>query len=234
MSFQPQDSSRLNAPDVRIGEDTRATFLTRTYVHLFGAIIAFVLVEVGLFSSGLAEPIAQRMLSVNWLFILGGFMIVSWFASRAAFSATSMAAQYLALGAFVVAEALIFVPMLYIANFYAPGAIESAAMVTLIGFAGLTAVAFLSRKDFSFLGGMLKWGMMLALVAIVGGVIFGFNLGTWFSVAMVGLAGAAILYDTSNIIRNFPEDRYVGAALQLFASVALMFWYVLRIFMSRD
>jgi FtsH-binding integral membrane protein len=71
-------------------------------------------------------------------------------------------------------------------------------------------------------------------VVIVGGVLFGFNIGTWFSVAMVGFAGAAILYDTSNILRSFPEDRHVGAALQLFASVALMFWYVLSIFMSRD
>jgi len=233
MSFEPSDSRRFDAPEVRIGVDTRATFLTRTYVHLFGAIIGFVLIEVWLFASGLAEPIARSMLGVSWLLVLGGFMVVSWLASRAAFSAKSMAAQYAALGAFVVAEALIFVPMLYLANFYAPGAIESAATVTLIGFAGLTAVAFISRKDFSFLGGLLKWGMVLALVAIVGGVLFGFNLGTWFSVGMVGLAGAAILYDTSNIIRRFPEDRYVGAALQLFASVALMFWYVLRIFMSR-
>jgi len=48
------------------------------------------------------------------------------------------------------------------------------------------------------------------------------------------LAGAAILFDTSNILRTYPEDRYVSAALQLFASVALMFWYVLRLFMSRD
>jgi FtsH-binding integral membrane protein len=234
MSYQHPDSSRLNAPDVKIGEDTRAAFLTRTYVHLFGAIIAFVIVEVGLFSSGMAERIALTMLGMNWLIILGAFMIVSWIASRAAFSARSLGAQYAALGAFVVAEALIFVPMLYIANFYAPGAIESAATVTLIGFAGLTAVAFISRKDFSFLGGMLKWAMVLALVAIVAGVLFGFELGTWFSVGMVGLAGAAILYDTSNIIHHFPEDRYVGAALQLFASVALMFWYVLRIFLSRD
>jgi FtsH-binding integral membrane protein len=95
-------------------------------------------------------------------------------------------------------------------------------------------VAVLSRKDFSFLGGLLKWGFVIALVAIVGGVLFGFDLGTWFSVAMVALAGGAILYDTSNILRHFPEDRYVGAALELFASVALMFWYVLRIFLSRD
>ncbi|HSN54210.1 MAG TPA: Bax inhibitor-1 family protein [Candidatus Sulfomarinibacteraceae bacterium] len=234
MSFGPHDSRLADSPDVRIGEDTRAAFLTRTYAHLFGAILAFVAVEVALFQSGLAETLARAMLSVNWLFILGGFMIVSWLASRAAFSARSMAAQYAALGAFVLAQALIFVPLLFIANFYAPGAIQSAALVTLIGFAGLTAVAFLSRKDFSFLGGLLKWAFVVALLAIVGGVVFGFELGTWFSVAMVGLAGAAILYDTSNILHHFPEDRHVGAALQLFASVALMFWYVLRLFLSRD
>lgn len=234
MSFDPQDSRLADSPDVRIGENTRAAFLTRTYAHLFGAILAFVAVEVALFQSGLAETLARAMLSVNWLLILGAFMIVSWLASRAAFSARSMAAQYAALGAFVLAQALIFVPLLYIANFYAPGAIQSAATVTLIGFAGLTAVAFLSRKDFSFLGGLLKWAFVVALLAIVGGVVFGFDLGTWFSVAMVGLAGAAILYDTSNILHHFPEDRHVGAALQLFASVALMFWYVLRLFLSRD
>jgi len=234
MTFEPTDSRYADSPSVRIGEDTRAAFIGRTYVHLFGAIVVFVLIEAWLFSSGLAETIAGSMLGVNWLWVLGGFVVVSWLASRAAFTARSPAAQYAALGAFVVAEALIFVPMLYIANRVAPGAIQSAATITLIGFAGLTAVAFISRKDFSFLGSLLKWGGILALVAIVGGVIFGFNLGTWFSVAMVGLAGGAILYDTSNILRNFPEDRHVGAALQLFASVALMFWYILRIFMSRD
>lgn len=234
MNIDPSDSRYADSPVVRIGEDTRAAFIGRTYLHLFGAIIAFVLIEAWLFSSGLAEPIARSMLSVNWLLILGAFMVVSWIASRFAYTSSSIGVQYAALAAFVVAEALIFVPMLFIANAYAPGAIQSAATITLIGFAGLTAVAYLSRKDFSFLGGLLKWGGILALVAIVGGVVFGFNLGTWFSVAMVGLAGAAILYDTSKILRDFPEERYVGAALQLFASVALMFWYVLRIFMSRD
>ena len=234
MNFEPTDSRYADSPSVRIGEDTRAAFIGRTYMHLFGAIIAFVLIEVWLFSSGLAENIARSMLGVSWLWVLGGFMVVSWIASRAAHTARSTGVQYAALAAFVVAEALIFVPMLYMANAYAPGAIQSAATITLIGFAGLTAVAYLSRRDFSFLGGLLKWGGILALVAIVGGVVFGFNIGTWFSVAMVGLAGAAILYDTSKILRSFPEDRHVGAALQLFASVALMFWYVLRIFMSRD
>ena len=64
--------------------------------------------------------------------------------------------------------------------------------------------------------------------------IISWNIGTWFSVVMIAFAGAAILYDTSKIMHHYPEDRYVGAALELFASVALMFWYVLRLFMSRD
>jgi len=122
--------------------------------------------------------------------------------------------------------------MLFIANHVAPGVIQSAGMVTMLGFAGLTGVAMWTKKDFSFLRGVLAFGSILALVAIVAAVIFGFQLGTFFSVAMVGFAGAAILYDTSNVLRRFPEDRYVAAALQLFSSVALMFWYVLRIMMS--
>ena len=221
-------------PVASLGVDSRAIFINRTYRHLLGAIVAFAAVEVFLFSSGLAAPIARTMLGGSWLLVLGAFMIVSWFASRTAFSAQSLGAQYAALAGFVVAEAIIFVPMLYMAQGVAEGVIQSAALVTLLGFAGLTAVAFVTRKDFSFLGGLLRWGFVIALVLIVAGVLFGFHLGTFFSVAMVALAGAAILYDTSNVLHHFPEDRYVGAALQLFASVALMFWYVLRIFMSRD
>ncbi len=220
-------------PVAAIGVDARARFISRTYNHLLGAIVGFTLFEWILFSSGAAEPIARNLLGVNWLLVLGGFVLVSWVASRAAMSSTSPSTQYAALFGFVVAEGIIFVPLLYIADQVAPGAIQSAALVTLLGFGGLTAVAMRTRKDFSFLGGLLRWGFVVAMLAIVGGVVFGFALGTWFSVAMVGFAGAAILYDTSNVLHHFPEDRYVAAALQLFASVALMFWYVLQLFISR-
>ena len=215
--------------------DQRASFITRTYNHLFGAIVAFALIEVALFKLEIAPVIAQAMLGTSWLLVLGGFMVVSWLASRVAHTAESMAAQYAALAGYVVAQALIFVPLLYIANHVAPGVIASAALVTMVGFAGLSAVAFVTRKDFSFLRGLLMWGGVGALVLIGAGILFGFQLGVFFSVAMVVFAGAAILYDTSNVIHHFPENRYVGAALQLFASVALLFWYVLRIFIaSRD
>jgi FtsH-binding integral membrane protein len=219
-------------PVGRLDATTRARFISRTYGHLFAAILAFTGVEVFLFTSGLAESIFNTMISTSWLLILGGFMIVGYLASWTAARARSMPAQYAALGAYVVAEAIIFVPLLVIANSYAPGTISSAAVVTLLGFAGLTGVAVTTGKDFSFLRGFLIWGGIAALLLIVGSVLFGFQLGTIFSVAMVAFAGAAILFETSRILRSYPEDRYVSAALQLFASVALMFWYVLRLFMS--
>lgn len=220
-------------PVAALGTDARAGFLVRTYAHLLGAILAFAGLEVFLFQSGLAYPIAQAMLGGSWLLVLGGFMVVSWFASRTAATAESRPAQYAALAATVAAQAVIFVPLLVIANQVAPGTIASAAWVTLMGFTALTALVVFTGKDFSFLGSLLKWGGIVALVAIVSAVLFGFELGTWFSVAMIAFAGAAILYDTDKVLNRYPEDRHVSAAIELFASVALMFWYVLRLFMSR-
>lgn len=220
------------APAAALAIEARGRFITRTYNHLFGAIAAFAALEVAIFKSGLAE-VLTRALSGSWLLVMGGFVLASWLFTHIAHTASSKAAQYVGLGAFVVTEAVIFVPLLFIANLYAPGAIQSAGIVTMLGFAGLSAIAFVTKKDFSFLRGLIMWGGILALVAIVASVLFHFTLGTFFSVAMVGLAGASILYDTSNVMHHYPEDRYVGAALQLFASVALMFWYILRLFLSQ-
>ena len=231
---QEQMAYGPDAPVAHLGAATREEFVARTYRHVFGAILLFTGVEIALFTSGLAETIAGALLGVNWLLVLGGFMVVGWLASRTAHRTESLPAQYAALAAFVVAEAILFVPLLYIANAYAPGAIQSAAGVTLLGFAGLTVIGFKAGKDFSFLGSLLRWGGIVVLVAIAAAVLFGFQLGTWFSVGMVAFAGAAILYDTSQILHHYPRDRYVAASLELFASVALMFWYVLRLFMSRD
>jgi uncharacterized protein len=221
-----------NASFTRAGSDSRSVFITRTYTHLVAGILGFILVELALFESGWAGQIARFMFGFNWILILGAFMLTGWLATRTAQTSTSIGMQYFAYAVYVVAEALIFVPLLYIADAKAPGTIDSATLVTFMGTGGLMFVAHHTRKDFSFLRAILMWGGVLALVAIVGGAIFGFQLGTWFSVAMIGFAGAAVLYDTSNIINVYPEDRYVSAAMQLFASIALMFWYVLRLMMG--
>jgi FtsH-binding integral membrane protein len=212
----------------------RATFLKQTYGHLLGAVMAFIIAELLLFKMGWALPIAKVFVGgKSWLLVLGGFILVSWLASRFAATSSSRGVQYLALFGFVAAEALLFVPILLYATVKAPGAIESAGLITVLGFAGLTAVVLLGKGDFSFLGSLLKWVGVVALLAIVGAVVFDFQLGMWFSVAMVALAGAAILYDTSNVLHHYPADRYVSAALALFASVAMMFFYVLRIVLDR-
>jgi hypothetical protein len=221
-----------NAAFPGTGTDSRATFITRTYTHVVGGILGFILVELGLFESGLAQQIAHFMLGFNWLLILGAFMLTSWLATRTAQTSSSIGMQYFSYAIYVVAQALIFVPLLYIADAKAPGTIDSAVLVTALGAGGLMFVAHRTRKDFSFLRAILMWGGVLALIAIIGGVVFGFQMGTWFSVLMIGFAGAAVLYDTSNIILHYPEDRYVSAAMQLFASIALMFWYVLRLLMG--
>jgi FtsH-binding integral membrane protein len=228
-AYQPDYRSPV-AADLAVS--ARAQFIMRTYGHLLAAVLGFTAIEVYLFTSGLALPIARAMLSTSWLLVLGGFVLASWLFRSLAQSARSKSTQYIGLAAFVLIEAIIFVPLLAMAQMVAPGAIQSAALTTILGFVGLTAVVFTTRKDFSFLGSILRWAGIVALLLIVAGAIFGFQLGTFFSVAMVGLAGASILYDTSNVLHHYPEDSHVAAALELFSAVALMFWYVLQLFIS--
>lgn len=228
------ESALLRGTPVAAQTDTvRTQFLRRVYTHLGGAVAAFILLEYLLFTSGLAEAITRFVLGTNWLLILGGFVLVSWLSSSVAHRATTPAAQYGGYAALIVAEALLFAPMLFIAALQAPGAISQAAMLSIVGFAGLTLVALTSGRDFSTLGVLLRWGGILALIAIVAAVLFGVNLGTWFSVAMIGYAGGAILFETSKVLRSYPADRHVAASMQLFAALALLFWYVLRL-VARD
>ncbi len=213
----------------------RSEFIWKCYAHVVGAILAFAAIEVYLFKTGVAWRIAGPMMD-KWFLVLGAFILVGWGATHLAHRLESKPQQYAAFAVFVVAEALIFAPMLVMAVAVDPSMsmIESAAGVTVLGCVGLIATAMITRKDFSFLRGLLVWAGMLALVGIASALIFGFQLGTWFSLAMIGLAGAAVLYDTSNIIHHYPADKYVGASMALFASIAMMFWYVLRLFISRD
>jgi FtsH-binding integral membrane protein len=221
-------------PVAQAQAETRAAFIRRTYLHLAGAVGAFVIIEILLLRSalpGLMLGFIQQN-RYGWLMILGGFILGGWMARSLAASAASVQLQYLGLGLYVFFEAVIFVPLLYLAAFYSsPDVLPTAAILTGLLFAGLTMIAFTTRTDFSFLQGALSIGGFVALGAIVGGVVFGFSLGLLFSIVMVGLAGAAILYDTSKILYYYPPDRHVAASLELFASVALMFWYVLRILM---
>jgi FtsH-binding integral membrane protein len=220
-------------PEAGLGS-SRIGFIRSAYVHLAGAIVAFTLISAAFYMSGVGVAMLKLMGASKWAWIgfLGAFMVVGWLASSWADNAESNGKQLVGLGIYVIAEALIFAPLLAIAANIAPGAIGAAAFITLVLVGGLTFTAFTLKKDFSFLGGLLKIGGFVAIGAIVASAIFGFQLGIWFSAIMVIFAGGCVLYDTSQIIHHYPEDRPAGAALHLFASVALMFFYVLRILLS--
>lgn len=217
-------------------EIEKAAFYRKTYTHVALAVLVFIILETFLLR---IEPLVNALLALqgySWLILLGGFMGVTWLAQNMAYKNTSKAMQYGGYFLYILAQAVIFVPMLYIAMYYGggPQMIMQAAVITGGMFLGLTAAVMLTRTDFSFLRTGLTVGFFIALGLMVAGLLFGFNLGLWFSVGMVILASGSILYSTYQIKNEFGTDQYVPAALSLFASLMLLFWYILRIFMSRD
>lgn len=210
----------------------RAAFIRKTYMHLFGAILAFMGLEFILFSNEALVTGMMQAIGGNWWLVLIAFMAASWIASSMASSARSLGTQYAGLALYIVAEALIFVPILFIATqFSNPSVIPVAAIITLCIFGGLTAYVFVTGADFSFLGGFLTIAMLGAIGVAIGASLFGFSLGILFAGAMVLLLSGYILYDTSNVLHHYSTGQYVSASLALFASVATLFWYVLRIVM---
>jgi FtsH-binding integral membrane protein len=212
----------------------RAAFIRRTYGHLAGAILAFVALETVLLNLPNIKEIVIAMIGsrVSWLLVLLAFMGAGWLAQSLAESDTSPAVQYFGLALYVVAEAVIFIPLLYIATMFYKDAIETAGILTLAVFAGLTITVFITRRDFSFLRPILAIGSMLALGVIIASLVLGgFNLGIFFCFAMVALLSGYVLYYTSNVLHHYRTDRHVAASLALFSCIATMFWYILQIVM---
>ena len=234
--------------DATTGVSERVRFIRRTYVHLFASILVFAgLLYLFMTNDFLIAKVSVPLVKFalggrwNWGVVLAAFMAVSWIADYWASHTTSRAVQYLGLGFYILAESLIFVPLLAIVQWktaailarggHEPHIVRDAAFVTLGIFTMLTLSVFLSRKDFSFLRSGLMMASGATLSLIVMSLVFGFNLGLAFSVGMVLLAAGYILYQTSQVLAHYHPGQHVAAALALFSSVALMFWYVIRIFL---
>ncbi len=224
----------------KVGElhtEARASFYRKTYTHLALAVLLFIVVETIFFRIPVVVEFALSLTQGSlWLLTLGGFMLMTNYAEKMAMKSHDKNQQYIGLLLYVIAEAFIFIPLIFIAMAYAGeggfGIINQAAIITLSLFMGLSAIVFITKKDFSFLKSALMIGGFIAIGLIIAGTLFGFNLGLIFSVGMVVLAGGSILYQTSNMIHKYEEDQYVAASLGLFASLMLLFWYVLSILNS--
>jgi len=221
--------------------DERAGFITKTYLYLFGAIAALVGIEICFFSVlGMENmmKVTRSMLGgqFSWLIVIGSFILVSWVANNWAMNATSSAMQHAGLALYVVAMSVILIPLLCLAQIATGDSrlIVSAATATGGLFAMLTLTVFMTRKDFSFLRSILTFGILAALGLIVTSLIFQFSLGPIFMYAMIALMCGYILYDTSNVLHHYRIGQHVAAALALFASVVMLFWYILQLFLSRE
>ncbi|CAM3497061.1 Bax inhibitor-1 family protein [Zobellia roscoffensis] len=216
----------------------RASFYRKIYTHLAGAVLLFILVETLFFQIPAVLNLALSLTGgYSWLIMLGGFMLITNYAERLALKSENTNLHYVGLILYVIAEAFIFIPLIFIAIMATKegsmSILNQAAIMTLSLFTGLSAIVFLTRKDFSFLKSILAVGFAIALGLIVAGVLFGFNLGLWFSAAMVVLASGSILYQTSNLVHKYNSNQHVAASLGLFSSLMLLFWYILSI-LSRD
>lgn len=217
-------------------ESERAEFIRKTYAHLAGAISLFILLEAMFLRMGFGAA-AVHLLGTSrysWLMVLGAFMFVSWIAEKWASNGASKNLQYAGLALYTLAEAVIFLPLIALAVGLTGDAslVLQAGLITVAMVLGITVVAFTTKKDFSFIGGILKVGGLIAMGLIVASFFLPITLGLWFSGAMALFASGSILYNTSNLIHRYQPGEHVAAALSLFASVALLFWYVLRIVMS--
>ena len=165
----------------------------------------------------------------NWLLVLGGFIVVGLLARG--FAAAPLARDAVRRPRRVRRRRSIDLhPAALGGRVTAPGAIASAGILTIIGFVGLTVIAFTSGVDFSVAAGLLRWGGVVALVIIVAAVLFGLHLGAWFAIAMIALAGVAVPLRHRTGADDHARRHVRRASFELFSSVALMFWYAISLF----
>lgn len=243
-----------------LGVSDRVTFLRKTYAHLGAALIAWPLLTAAImnFAPKVSWGFSKFALQGrwNWLMVIGLFMVVGWVANRLAESQASRGLQYAGLGLEVGAWSMLLQPIIWIlmlkfgskdavtTMFAADGSITpvlsstatsilaQAIVITLAIFIGLTLTVFLTKKDFSFLRGILAICTFAAFGVILASALFGFSLGAIFCGAMILLMAGYILYQTSLVMAHFPPTAYVAAALMLFSTIATLFWYVLQMLMS--
>lgn len=220
----------------------RAGFYRRTYGLVAAACAAFGLILAGLLASPLADPLTALLFGngmFGWILVLAALWAVSMFANRLAFGGVSQTTQLAGLGLYVIAEAVIFTPLLNICiHMFGAGValqdiVAPAALSTILLAGGLTATVFMTKTDFSFLRAFVSVGFFVVLAAILVFALAGINPGTWFIIAMVGFMAAVILYYTWTVKEQFSPDQHVGAALVIFSGIATLFWYMIQLFLSR-
>jgi len=122
-------------------------------------------------------------------------------------------------------------PMLtyYLAMPNGPSLVMQALGGTAIVFFGLSAYALTTRKDFSYMGGFLMVGLLVAVVAMVANIFLAIPaLSLTISAAVVMIMSGLILFDTSRIV-NGGETNYIRATVSLYLNIYNLFIHLLSL-----
>jgi modulator of FtsH protease len=245
-SFAPHASSSL-----AIGQEKLA-FLRKVYALFLGGVVSATIgAQVALYAGEESARMQVPGLSHSVVLppVVGFFIqhslvtMIAWFAiafgTRAVQNVPGV--NIAAMFGFTFFSGLFISPMLFFANLMAAqghtvtaNPVRDAFMLTSLAFTGLTVFVFVSKKDFSFLGGFLTMGLFVLLGAMVLGMFFG-GEALQLAIASIGVLifSGFILYDTSRILRSDERENPVGAAISLYMNVLNLFLFVLRLFMQR-
>ncbi len=202
----------------------RMGFIRKVYALFFAA----TLFAIGGVALGMSyPPLFEFALDHPWIMLfamLGGVM-----GAQAVRHVRGL--NLLVLFAFTTFTGVVISPLMFYISQVNPASIWQAGLLTVGIFGGLTAYVFISKRDFSFLRGMLWTGLIvmilggLANVFIVGSSALGFGL----AAATLLLFAGFVLYDTSYIIRQYPTKEYVAGALSLYLDAFNIFLALIRI-----
>ena len=241
MAFAQEAHARpIEGAVATLGVSDRVAFLRKSYGLLGGALIVWAAASAYIFRY-MPEMSFKwsrwALTGYNWFAVIGLLIASGMLAQWLARSNTSRTIQYIGLGVEVAAWTFLLQPMLWVLfiKFKPAGAaalLAQGTVATLAIFVGLTATVFITKKDFSFLRGVVTVGMFAALGIIVASILFGFTLGLVFTGLLIALLALKILYDTSLMMNYFPPTHYVSAALMLFGTVATLFWNIM-VFLMR-
>lgn len=209
----------------------RMAFLQRVYLTFFlSLVMATIGAYVGLSSFATLKVVAQWF----WPLVIAEILVL-----LATYAVRKIpGVNLLALGSFTFLSGLIMSPLLamYIAAKKAH-LIQEALILTSIIFLGLTVYVFVTKKDFSFLGGTLFMGLF-AMIGV--GILLIFLPASPFIHKIFCAVGAFlfscfILYDTSRLLSEWEDNDYVAFALELYLDFVNLFLYLLRFLgLSKD
>ena len=201
--------------------DDRIAFLGKTYGMLALCIAAG---SAGAyFSMGLAFPYEHPFMML--FAMIGGI-----FAVQALRHTPGM--NFAALLGFGALTGMAIAPLVSMVSAKSGILVTQAFMTTAVSFVALTGYVLYSRRDFSFLKGFV-WTGLIALIVLSLSNYFFFESGM-IQLAVSGMGvllfSAFILYDTSTILRDYPNNEFIAAALTLYLDVFLLFQHLLALF----